>query len=99
MGQVISAEVYQVWKREVLLVDDDNNELILPKSEQIQRDIYHKGETIRAVILRVDNENNNPKIILSRTSPVFLERLLEAEVPEIADGLITVRRVARMPGE
>ncbi len=99
VGQVISAEVYQVWKREVLLVDDDNNELILPKSEQIQRDIYHKGETIRAVILRVDNENNNPKIILSRTSPVFLERLLEAEVPEIADGLITVRRVARMPGE
>ena len=79
VGQVISAEVYQVWKREVLLVDDDNNELILPKSEQIQRDIYHKGETIRAVILRVDNENNNPKIILSRTSPVFLERLLEAE--------------------
>ena len=99
VGQVISAEVYQVWKREVLLVDDDNYELILPKSEQIQRDIDHKGETIRAVILRVDNENTNPKILLSRTSPVFLERLLEAEVPEIADGLITVRRVARMPGE
>ena len=99
MGQVISAEVYQVWKREVLLVDDENNELVLPKSEQIQKDQYRKGETLRAVILRVDNENNNPKIILSRTSPVFLERLLEAEVPEIADGLITIQRVARMPGE
>ena len=80
VGQVISAEVYQVWKREVLLVDDENNELVLPKSEQIQKDQYRKGETLRAVILRVDNENNNPKIILSRTSPVFLERLLEAEV-------------------
>ena len=98
VGQVISAEVYQVWKREVLLVDDENNELVLPKSEQIQKDQYRKGETLRAVILRVDNENNNPKIILSRTSPVFLERLLEAEVPEIADGLITIQRVARMPG-
>ena len=99
VGQVISAEVYQVWKREVLLVDDENNELVLPKSEQIQKDQYRKGETLRAVILRDDNENNNPKIILSRTSPVFLERLLEAEVPEIADGLITIQRVARMPGE
>ncbi|MBR6964154.1 MAG: transcription termination/antitermination protein NusA [Prevotella sp.] len=99
VGQVVSGEVYQVWKREVLLVDDENNELILPKSEQIPADQYRKGETVRAVILRVDNENNNPKIILSRTSPMFLERLLEAEVPEIADGLITIRRVARMPGE
>jgi N utilization substance protein A len=99
VGQVVSGEVYQVWKREVLLVDDENNELILPKSEQIPSDQYRKGETVRAVILRVDNENNNPKIILSRTSPMFLERLLEAEVPEIADGLITIRRVARMPGE
>lgn len=99
VGQVISAEVYQVWKREVLLVDDENNELILPKSEQISADQYRKGETIRAVILRVDNENNNPKIILSRTSPIFLERLLEAEVPEIADGLIAVKGVARMPGD
>ena len=99
VGQVVSAEVYQVWKREVLLVDDENNELVLPKSEQIQKDQYRKGETLRAVILRVDNENNNPKIILSRTSPMFLERLLEAEVPEIADGLITIQRVARMPGE
>lgn len=99
VGQVISAEVYQVWKREVLLVDDENNELILPKSEQIPADQYRKGETIRAVILRVDNENNNPKIILSRTASIFLERLLEAEVPEIADGLIAIKGVARMPGD
>ena len=99
VGQVITAEVYQVWKREVLLVDDENNELILPKGEQIPRYQYRKGETVKAVILRVDNENNNPKIILSRTSPVFLQRLLEQEVPEIADGLITVQRIARMPGE
>ena len=82
-----------------IVVDDENNELILPKSEQIPSDQYHKGETLRAVILRVDNENNNPKIILSRTSPVFLERLLEAEVPEINDGLISIKRIARMPGE
>ena len=99
VGQVITADVYQVWKREVLLVDDENNELILPKGEQIPRDQYRKGETVKAVILRVDNENNNPKIILSRTSPIFLQRLLEQEVPEIADGLITVQRIARMPGE
>lgn len=99
VGQVIAGEVYQVWKREVLIVDDENNELILPKSEQIPADQYRKGETIRAVILRVDNENNNPKIILSRTSPMFLERLLEAEVPEINDGLISIKHIARMPGE
>ena len=99
VGQVVAGEVYQMWKREVLIVDDENNELILPKSEQIPADQYHKGETIRAVILRVDNENNNPKIILSRTSPVFLERLLEAEVPEINDGLISIKKIARMPGE
>ncbi len=99
VGQVVSGEVYQVWKREVLVVDDENNELILPKSEQIPSDVYRKGETLRAVILRVDNENNNPTIILSRTSPVFLERLLEAEVPEINDGLITIKKIARMPGE
>jgi len=99
VGQIISAEVYQMWKREVLLMDDEGNELHLPKSEQIPADNYRKGETIRAVIHRVDNENNNPRITLSRTSPVFLERLLEGEVPEIADGLITIRRVARMPGE
>ena len=99
VGQIISGEVYQVWKREVLLVDEENNELILPKGEQIPRDQYRKGETIRAVILRVDNENNNPKIILSRTAPTFLERLLEAEVPEIEDGLISIKGIARMPGE
>ena len=99
VGTVVSAEVYQMWKREVLLIDDEGNELHLPKSEQISRDNYHKGETVKAVVLRVDNENNNPRIILSRTSPMFLERLLEAEVPEISDGLITIRRVARMPGD
>ncbi len=99
VGQIISGEVYQTWKREVLIVDDENNELILPKAEQIPADKYHKGETIRALILRVDNENNNPKIILSRTSNDFLRRLLEGEVPEIADGLISIKKVARMPGE
>ncbi len=99
VGEVISGEVYQVWKREVLLVDDENNELILPKSEQIPSDNYRKGENVRAIILRVDNDNKNPKIILSRTSPIFLERLLEAEVPEINDGLISIKKIARMPGE
>ena len=99
VGQVISGEVYQVWKREVLIVDDENNELMLPKTEQIPGDMYRKGETVRAVILRVDNYNNNPKIILSRTAPIFLQRLLEAEVPEIADGLVAIRRIARLPGE
>lgn len=99
VGQVIAAEVYQVWKRELLVVDDENNELILPKAEQIPGDVYRKGETIRAVIERVTNDNNNPKIILSRTSSTFLQRLLEAEVPEINDGVIAIRRIARMPGE
>lgn len=99
VGQVISGEVYQVWKREVLIVDDENNELMLPKTEQIPGDMYRKGETVRAVILRVDYDNNNPKIILSRTAPIFLQRLLEAEVPEIADGLVAIRRIARLPGE
>lgn len=99
VGQIVSGEVYQTWKREVLLVDDEGNEMILPKAEQIPVDQYRKGETIRAIVLRVDNENNNPKIILSRTSPVFLERLLEAEVPEINDGLISIKKIARMPGE
>ena len=99
VGQVVSGEVYQIWKREVLLMDDESNELHLPKSEQIPSDNYHKGETIRAIVKEVQNENNNPRIILSRTSNQFLERLLEAEVPEIQDGLITIRRIARMPGE
>ena len=99
VGQVVSGEVYQIWKREVLLMDDESNELHLPKSEQIPSDNYRKGETIRAIVKEVQNENNNPRIILSRTSPVFLERLLEAEVPEINDGLITIKKVARMPGD
>ena len=97
--QVVSGEVYQILKREVLLIDDEGNELHLPKQEQIPGDNYHKGETVRAVVKEVQNENNNPRIILSRTSPVFLERLLEAEVPEIQDGLITIKRVARIPGD
>ncbi len=99
VGEIVSAEVYQVWKREILLLDNDNNELILPKTEQIPADNYRKGETIRAIVLRVDNENGNPKIILSRTSAVFLERLLEMEVPEINEGLISIKKIARMPGE
>ena len=99
VGEIVSAEVYQIWKKEMLLVDDEGNELILPKTEQIPSDFYRKGETVRAVVARVDNTNNNPKIILSRTSPVFLQRLLEAEVPEIHDGLITIRKIARIPGE
>ena len=98
-GEIISGEVHQVWKREALLVDEDQNELIMPKDEQIPSDSFHKGDVVRAIVKRVDNQNNNPKIILSRTSTMFLERLLEAEVPEIADGLITVKRIARMPGE
>jgi N utilization substance protein A len=99
VGQVVSGEVYQIWKREVLLIDDEGNELHLPKGEQIPNDNYHKGETVRAIVKEVQNENNNPRIILSRTSPIFLERLLEAEVPEINDGLITIKKVARMPGD
>ena len=99
VGRVVSAEVYQVWKKEMLLVDDEGNELLLPKTEQIPGDFYRKGEAARAVVLRVDNTNNNPKIILSRTSPVFLQRLLEAEVPEIHDGQIVIRKIARIPGE
>lgn len=99
VGTIISAEVYQIWKRETLLLDDEGNELLLPKTEQIPSDFFRKGETARAVVLRVDNLNNNPKIILSRTAPEFLQRLLEQEVPEINDGLITIRKIARIPGE
>lgn len=99
VGEVIGAEVYQAWKRETLLLDDDGNELLLPRTEQIPGDFYRKGETARAVIDRVDNTNGKPKIILSRTSPLFLQRLMETEVPEISDGLITIQRVARIPGE
>ena len=99
VGEIVSGEVYQIWKREVLVIDDEGNELLLPKSEQIPSDNYRKNETIKAVIARVTNENNNPKIILSRTSNLFLQRLLEAEVPEIAEGLVAIRKIARMPGE
>ena len=99
VGKIIAAEVYQIWKKEILLLDDEGNELLLPKNEQIPSDFYRKGETVRAVVARVDNRNNNPKIILSRTSPMFLERLLEQEVPEIHDGLITIKKIARIPGE
>ena len=99
VGSVIAAEVYQIWKKEILLLDDEGNELLLPKTEQIPGDFYRKGEPVRAVVARVDTRNNNPKIILSRTSPMFLQRLLEQEVPEINDGLITVKKIARIPGE
>lgn len=98
-GQLISAEVYQVWKREALLIDDEGNELLLPKSEQIPGDFFRKGDVVRAVIERVENENNNPRVILSRISGEFLKRLLELNVPEIADGLITIKVVARIPGD
>lgn len=99
VGQIISAEVYQIWKKEMLLLDDEHNELILPKTEQISGDFFRKGEHVRAVVARVENKNNNPKIILSRTSPIFLERLFEQEIPEINDGLITIKAIARIPGE
>ncbi|HYW97415.1 MAG TPA: transcription termination factor NusA [Bacteroidales bacterium] len=99
IGEIITGEVYQVWKREILVLDDEGNELILPKSEQIPSDYFRKGDTIRAVVIRVDMKNNNPLIILSRTSPVFLERLFELEVPEIFDGLITIKKIVRVPGE
>ena len=99
VGTIIAAEVYQIWKKEMLLLDDEGNELLLPKTEQIPGDFYRKGETVRAVVARVDNRNNNPNIILSRTSPMFLQRLLEREVPEINDGLITIKKIARIPGE
>ncbi|MBO7261176.1 MAG: transcription termination/antitermination protein NusA [Bacteroidaceae bacterium] len=98
VGTIIIAEVYQVWKKEVLLLDEEGNELLLPKSEQIPSDFFRKGESVRAVIDKVENVNN-PKILLSRTSPVFLQRLFEQEVPEINDGLITIKRIARIPGE
>ena len=98
-GEIISAEVYQVWKKEILLLDEEGNELILPKSEQIPQDYFKKGESIRAVVKKVDMKNNNPVIILSRTSPDFLAKLLEIEVPEIFDGLIVIKKIVRDPGE
>ena len=98
-GELISAYVYQTWKREALLTDDEENELILPRTEQIPSDFFRKDETVRAIISKVDNTNGNPKIYLSRTSPLFLQRMLEQEVPEINDGLITIHKIARIPGE
>ena len=98
IGTIVSGEVYQIWKKEILLLDEEGNELLLSKTDQIPSDFFRKGETVRAVVDRVDNVNN-PKIMLSRTSPVFLQRLLEQEVPEIADGLITIKKIVRIPGE
>jgi N utilization substance protein A len=99
IGEIVTGEVYQVWKREILVLDDDGNELIVPKIEQIPSDHFRKGDTIRAVVIKVEMRNNTPTIILSRTSPVFLERLFELEVPEIFDGLITIKKIVRVPGE
>lgn len=99
VGQIITGEVYQVWKKEILVLDDQDIELVLPKPEQIPSDFYRKGDTIRAVVLKVEMKNGTPQIILSRTSPIFLERLFESEVPEVYDGLITIRKIVRIPGE
>src|SRR6056300_1820746 len=99
VGEIITGEVYQIWKRELMVLDDEGNELILPKNEMIGRDFFKKGDSVRAVVLRVEMQNNNPRIILSRTAPIFLERLFELEVPEILDGLITIKNVVREPGE
>ena len=99
VGEVVSAEVYQIWKREILLVDDEDNEVVMPRENQIPGDFFKKGDTIRAVVSAVEMKNNNPRIVLSRTAPEFLERLFEQEVPEIYDGLITIKRVVRAPGE
>ena len=99
IGDIVTGEVYQVWKREILVLDEEGNELILPKTDQIPSDYFRKGDTIRAVVIKVEMRNNNPLILLSRTSPVFLERLFELEVPEIFDGLITIKNIVRVPGE
>jgi len=99
IGEIITGEVYQIWKKEILVIDDEGNELIMPKTEQIPSDYFRKGETLRAVVVRVEVKNNSPLIIISRTSPVFLERLFELEVPEIFDGLITIKNIVRVPGE
>ncbi|MBI5219534.1 MAG: transcription termination/antitermination protein NusA [Bacteroidia bacterium] len=99
IGEIVSGEVYQIWKREILILDDEGNELIIPKTEQIPTDFFKKGDTLRAVVIKVDMRNNTPLIILSRTSPAFLERLFELEVPEIFDGLITIKKIVRVPGE
>ena len=99
VGELISGEVYQVWKRDMMILDEDNNELVMPKSEQIPNDFYRKGDTIKAIIKSVEMVNNKPRIILSRTANLFLEKLFEQEVPEISDGLITIKKIARIPGE
>ncbi len=99
IGDIITGEVYQVWKKEILVLDDEGNELLLPKTEQIPTDFFRKGDSIRAVVIKVEMKNNTPVIVLSRTSPVFLERLFELEVPEIFDGLITIKKIVRIPGE
>ncbi|MCR5050930.1 MAG: transcription termination factor NusA [Paludibacteraceae bacterium] len=99
LGQIVSGELYQVWKKEMLLLDEEGNELYLPKQNQIPTDFYRKGEVVRAVVVQVDNKNQNPKIILSRTSPLFLQRLFEQEVPEVKEGLIAIKNIARIPGE
>ena len=99
VGEIITGEVYQAWKKEILVIDDEGNELILPKSEQIPADFFKKGDTIRAVVLRVEMQGGSPRIILSRTAPVYLERLFELEVPEVFDGLITIKNIVREPGE
>lgn len=99
IGEIITGEVYQIWKREILILDDEGNELVLPKTEQIPSDFYKKGDTVRAVVARVEMKNNSPLIVLSRTSPMFLERLFELEVPEVFDGLITIKKIVREPGE
>ncbi|PCH71080.1 MAG: transcription termination/antitermination protein NusA [Bacteroidales bacterium] len=99
VGEIVTGEVYQIWKKEILILDDEENELILPKTEQIPSDYFRKGETVRAVVLRVEVKNNSPLIVVSRTSSVFLERLFELEVPEIFDGLITIKKIVRIPGE
>jgi N utilization substance protein A len=99
VGEIVTAEVYQIWKKEILLLDDEGNELLLPKTEQIPSDFFKKGDNVKSVVSRVDMKNGTPAIVLSRTSPVFLERMFEMEVPEIADGLITIKKIVREPGE
>jgi len=99
IGDIVTGEVYQIWKKEILILDDEGIELILPKTEQIPSDFFRKGDNVRAIVLKIDVRNNNPVIILSRTSPIFLERLFEAEVPEVFDGLITIKNIIREPGE
>ena len=99
IGEIVSGEVYQVWKKEILILDDEGNELVMPRTEQIPSDFFRKGDSVKAAVIKVEMRNNNPIIVLSRTAPVFLERLFELEVPEIFDGLITIKKIVRVPGE